>query len=154
MVSLALYQPDQAGNCGTLLRLSACLSLQVHIIHPCGFTFSQSAFKRSAMDYAEHVSITEHNDFNAFMESTSDKRKILLTTKSKTSYVAFDYRTEDILLLGRESAGVPEEVHNIVSDKVIIPMAAHMRSLNMAVSAAMVLGEALRQTDHYRNLVL
>lgn len=150
MVSLALYQPDQAGNCGTIFRLSACLNVPVHLIHPCGFTFSSKEWKRSAMDYADYVKLIEHDDYEDFIKHTNGQRKILLTTKSSVPFHKFTFEKDDILLLGRESAGVPEEVHNNVDARVIIPMVPNLRSINIAMSASMVLSEALRQNDLFK----
>ena len=149
MVQLALYNPDQAGNCGTLLRLSACLETSLHIIHPCGFSFSSKALKRSGMDYIEYMTVYEHDDYHAFMQKTVGQRKILLTTKAHLSYIHFEFQKDDILLLGRESAGVPDNVHETVDARIIIPLSPQTRSINMAISASMVLGEALRQTDTF-----
>lgn len=149
MVSLALFRPDQAGNCGTLMRLSACMDIDFHIIHPCGFTFSKQALKRSAMDYFDHVTLFEHDDFDDFCQNTSLKRKILLTTKTDQSFTDFTFEKDDILILGQESAGAPDYVHDAASSRVTIPMHPQMRSINIAISASMVLGEALRQTGQF-----
>ena len=149
MVSLALFQPDQAGNCGTLMRLSACMDSQIHIIHPCGFTFSKQALKRSAMDYFDHVSLYEHDDFEDFCNNTKEQRKILLTTKTDQKFTDFKFQKNDILILGQESSGAPDYVHQNVHGRVTIPMHPEMRSINIAISASMVLSEALRQTDNF-----
>lgn len=147
-ISLALYQPDIPQNTGTLLRLCACLDVAIHIIHPTGFTFSEKAFRRSAMDYAAQVQMHEHDSFEKFNEWRLQNlhRLILMSTKASTSYCQNQYLPGDILLAGRETAGVPKTVVNICDGAVCIPMRSEMRSLNVAVAGAMVLGEALRQT--------
>lgn len=153
-MDLALYQPDQPQNTGTLLRLGACMGVKVHIIDPCGFAFSERALKRSAMDYIDHVDLMRHMDwdhFNAWRQD-NDKRLVLLTTKGATVYCDYDYSDNDILLLGQESKGAPDFVHAASSGRVVIPMRPELRSLNIAVAAAMVLGEGLRQTEHFKEL--
>lgn len=147
-MEIALYQPDQPPNTGTLLRLGACLRVPVHIIEPCGFPFSKRALQRYAMDYADLVDMRHHVDWAAFdkWRRNNARRLVLLTTKASNSYCEFAYAENDILLVGSESSGVPETVHNIVDARLNIPMSPEVRSLNVAVSAAMVVGEALRQT--------
>jgi tRNA (cytidine/uridine-2'-O-)-methyltransferase len=145
MVHLVLYEPDQAGNVGTLLRLGACMNVKVHIIEPCGFPFSDKALKRSGMDYVDHVDIQTYIDWNDFREKNNTNRVILLTTKTTQSYTDFKFQKNDMLLLGSESAGVPEFVHEAVDEKVTIKMYGTMRSLNIAIAGAMVLGETVRQ---------
>ncbi|MCB1386246.1 MAG: tRNA (cytidine(34)-2'-O)-methyltransferase [Nitratireductor sp.] len=154
--ALALYQPDIAGNTGTLIRLSACLASELHIIDPAGFRHDDTALRRAGMDYADLASITRHADFAAFEawragagQTGAGRRLVLLTTRVETAYTDFAFRPGDLLLLGRESAGVPDTVHAACDAAVTIPMAPGARSLNQAVSAAMVLGEALRQTDGF-----
>ncbi|MCG8492159.1 MAG: tRNA (cytidine(34)-2'-O)-methyltransferase, partial [Sneathiellales bacterium] len=142
----ALYQPDIAPNVGTLMRMGACLGVKVNIIEPCGFPFGAKDLRRSAMDYAKFSDVERHSSFEAFLSSKKDKRLILLTTKASVPYVDFKFRESDILLLGQESSGVPEEVHKIVDGRVTIPMQQGMRSVNVAIAAAIVTGEALRQT--------
>jgi len=151
-MDLALFQPDQAQNTGTLLRLGACMGVRVHIIDPCGFAFSERALRRSAMDYIEHVDIMRHIDWNHFNQWQTDnnKRLVLLTTKGPNSYCDYKYSDDDILLLGQESSGAPDFVHAASSGRVVIPMRPELRSLNIAVAAAMVLGEGLRQTGHFK----
>jgi len=148
-MQLALYQPDQPQNTGTILRLGACLDVPVHIIEPCGFPFSIKALRRAAMDYIDHVEIIHHVDFEAFEAWRSDHkaRLILLTTKASEPYTEAEFAPSDILLLGQESSGVPANVHRLADLRLLIPMKRQMRSLNIAVSASMVLGEALRQTS-------
>lgn len=148
-MKLALYQPDIAPNVGTLLRLGACMNVSVDIIEPCGFPFGARDLKRAAMDYADISSVKRHPSWDAFIESNQNRRLILLTTRSADVYTAAAFQKDDILLLGRESAGVPENVHGAADLRITIPMHPGMRSINVAVSAAMVLGEALRQTDGF-----
>lgn len=148
---LALFQPDIPQNTGTLLRLGACLGIEIDIIEPCGFVFSEANLRRAGMDYLHLVTYKRHDSWNDFLEyrkNNTDKygRIVLLTTKTNLSYVDFHFKKNDILLLGRESAGVPQVVHDIVDAKVTIPMTENARSINVAVSGTMVLGEALRQT--------
>ena len=145
---IALYQPDIPQNAGTILRLGACLSLPVDIIEPCGFPLSHASLRRAGMDYLAHVDMTRHADFAAFMEAarTAGRRIVLLTTRAGLAHTRFAFRPEDTLLLGRESAGVPDDVHACADAAVAVPMAQGMRSLNVAMTAAIVAGEALRQT--------
>lgn len=146
---LALYQPDIAPNVGTLLRLGACLGVPVDIIEPCGFPFGARDLKRAMMDYGAAADVTRHISWSEFQKTTGDSRLILLTTRARMAYTDFAFRESDILLLGRESAGVPETVHEAADARLMIPMIAGMRSINVAVSASMVLGEALRQTNSF-----
>lgn len=146
MVSLGLFQPDQAGNVGTLLRMSACVNVPVHLIHPCGFSFDEKAFRRSAMDYPQSAVLHEYDSYKDFINHNPSNRIILLTTKASVAYVNFEFESNDILLLGQESAGVPNYVHTSVAAKVKIPMMPTMRSMNIAIAAAFIIGEALRQT--------
>lgn len=148
---LALYQPDIAPNVGTMLRLGACLGVPVDIIEPCGFPFGARDLKRAVMDYAEAADVTRHVSWQEFTRNRPAGRLILLTTSAETTYTDFTFQESDTLLLGRESAGVPETVHSAVDQRLCIPMAPNMRSINVALSAAMVLGEALRQTGHFSN---
>lgn len=154
-LDLALYQPDIAQNTGTLLRLGACLDIAIHIIHPTGFPFSKAALRRAGMDYLDHALMFEHASFEAFdaWRQPSGRRLILLSTQASQSHVKTDYRPDDILLVGRESAGVPADVAERADERVRIPMRPQARSLNVAISAAMVLGEALRQTGGFERLV-
>jgi tRNA (cytidine/uridine-2'-O-)-methyltransferase len=150
VVALGLFQPDQAGNVGTLLRMSACVNVPVHVIHPCGFSFSSKAFRRSAMDYPQSAILHEYDTYQEFTEFNNDKRIILLTTKASECYIDFEFQKNDILLLGQESAGVPDSIHNSVAGRVKIPMMPTMRSMNIAIAAAFIIGEALRQTDEFK----
>ena len=149
---LALYQPEIPPNVGTILRLCACEDIILDIVEPCGFPFSERSLKRAGMDYIDQAQFQRHNDWQAFAEFHADRRIILMTTRAQTPYTAFDFRPDDVLLFGQESAGVPDDIHNQADARLCIPMAQNMRSLNVAVSAAMVLGEALRQTNQFPSL--
>ena len=149
---LALFQPDIPQNTGTLLRLGACLDLPLDIIEPCGFIFNEKAMKRAGMDYLNLASYRRHNSWDDFLAYRAEHpneygRIILLTTHASKPYTTFNFLPNDIILMGRESAGVPEAVHNIADSRLLIPMNKNARSINVAVSAVMVIGEALRQTD-------
>lgn len=145
---LALYQPDMAPNVGTMLRLAACMAVSADIIEPCGFPFGPRALRRAGMDYLDHAVVARHADWDAFLETVRG-RLVLLTTRSALAYTGFAFAPDDVLLLGRESAGVPEAVHARADARIAVPMAPGLRSLNVAVAAAMVLGEALRQTGQF-----
>ncbi len=144
---LALYQPDIPQNTGTLLRTAACLGVGVDIIEPCGFIFSDKQLKRSGMDYLDRVDLVRHSSWQAFRGSDIAQagRLVLLSTRAETPYTEIDYLPSDILMVGRESAGVPDDVFAAADITVTIPMAPDTRSLNVAIAAAMVIGEALRQ---------
>ena len=142
---LALFEPDIPQNTGSLIRLSACMGVGLHIIEPCGFPFDDKRMRRSAMDYVDLVAIVRHRSWQAFLDWNQGGRLILITTKAKQCYTEFAFKKNDILLLGRESSGVPEEVRNAVDTGITIPMQPEARSLNVALAASMVLGEALRQ---------
>jgi len=149
---LALFQPDIPQNTGTLLRLGACLDLPLDIIEPCGFIFNEKAMKRAGMDYLNIVSYRRHNSWQDFLDYRQEHpeeygRIILLTTHASQPYTDFKFLPNDIILMGRESAGVPEAVHNLADSRLLIPMNKNARSINVAVSAVMVIGEALRQTN-------
>ena len=144
---LALYQPDIAQNLGTSLRTAACLGANVHIIEPCGFPLDDRKLRRSGMDYINHVKYSRHSSWDHFTKwaKENNSRIILLSSKTQLKYTEFEYQESDILLLGRETAGVPEGISNQCENKVTIPMQENMRSLNVAISAAIVLSEAIRQ---------
>lgn len=148
---LALYQPDIPQNTGTLLRLAACLDVAVDVIGPTGFDMTDRALRRAGLDYLEHVEIVRHLSFEAFDEArrTAGRRLVLLTTGAETAHHTFAFGRADTLLMGRESAGVPETVHQAADARLRIPMRPGLRSLNVAVAAALVLGEALRQTSGF-----
>ncbi len=143
---IALYQPDIAGNTGTILRMAACLGIGVDIIEPTGFDMSDRALKRAGMDYLELAALMRHVDFTAFetWRKSEGRRLVLFSTKAAAPYTKFAFAPDDILLFGRESAGVPDAVHERADARLLIPLAAG-RSLNLAVSAAMAAGEAVRQ---------
>lgn len=143
---LALFQPDIPQNTGTMMRLCACMNVAMDIIEPCGFALSDKNLKRAGMDYLAHLDLTRHMNWQSFRTADKTKRVVLLTTKAETRFTDFAFRADDTLLVGRESAGVPDEVHGACDDRVIIPMARAVRSINVAVAAAMALSEALRQT--------
>ena len=145
---LALYQPDIPPNTGTILRLCACLEIGVDIIEPCGFALGDRAFRRAGLDYLDSVSLRRHPSWAAY-RSAFRGRLVLLTTRASGAYTAFSFHAADTIMLGRESAGVPAEVHAAADARIVIPMRAGARSLNVAVAAAMALGEALRQTAQF-----
>ena len=144
---IALYQPDIAGNTGTILRFAACLDIGVDIIEPAGFPLSDRALKRAGMDYLEMAALSRHADWHTFEEwrKANARRLVLLTTKATSAYTDFTFAAGDILLFGRESAGVTQEVHEAADARLTIPMRPGARSINVALSVAMVAGEALRQ---------
>jgi tRNA (cytidine/uridine-2'-O-)-methyltransferase len=146
---LALFQPDIPQNVGAALRLGACLGVPVEIIEPCGFPFNDKGLRRAGLDYIDRARLTRHASWRAFTEmrgAASAERLVLLTTAAEHSYDEFSFETDDILLLGRESAGAPEHVHKIADARIKIPMAPGARSLNVVVAAAIALAEGLRQT--------
>lgn len=149
---IALYQPDIAQNTGTILRLAACLGLDAHIIEPAGFPTSDRAFRRASMDYLDHAAVVRHASFEAFeaWRAAQKARLILLSTRAEQSFLDHAYGDADVLLLGRESAGVPDAVHARADARLRIPMRPGLRSLNVAMACALVAGEALRQTGGFR----
>ncbi len=146
---IALYQPDIPGNTGTILRLAACLALTVDIIEPAGFVLSDKNLKRAGMDYLASAVMVRHVNWERFdaWRRGEGRRLVLASTRAAVAYTRFDYRPDDILLFGRESAGVPDPVHDAADARVVIPMVEGQRSINVAMSAAMIAGEALRQTS-------
>lgn len=144
---LALFEPDIPQNTGSLIRLGACFGVPIDIIEPCGFLWSEPKLRRAGMDYLGEADITRHASWNAFRAARSGARLVLLTTKGAQSYLDFAFAASDILLLGRESAGVPQDVHEAADARLLIPMRAGLRSLNVAMAGAIVLSEALRQTQ-------
>ncbi len=148
---LALYQPDIPQNAGSLMRLGACLGVGIDVIEPCGFLLTDRNFRRAGMDYLKSADIRRHASWTRFREGFSTgggigKRLVLLTTRGAMAYADFAFQASDTLLVGRESAGVPDEVHAAADARLVIPLQPGLRSLNVAQAAAMVLGEALRQT--------
>ena len=153
-LELALYQPDIPQNTGTLLRLGACLGVRVHVIHPTGFAFTRANLRRGGLDYLDHADFEEHVSFARFdaRRREAGKRLVLATTKVDVSAYDVVYRSDDIVMVGRESAGVPEAVAQAADLRVRIPMRAGLRSINVALAATLVLGEAMRQTDAFKDL--
>ena len=150
-LALALYQPDIPQNCGTMLRLCACLGVEASIIEPAGFPVSDRHFRRSGMDYLDAVNVTRHVSWRAFeaWRAPTGRRLVLFSTSAALPFTDFAFAPDDILMVGRESAGAPEDVHAVADARILIPIRPGMRSLNVAVCAAMALGEALRQTGLY-----
>ena len=143
---IALFEPEIAGNVGAVLRLGACLGAAVDLIEPMGFEWDDRRVRRTAMDYIDHVIIARHTDFGAFRTAVGSRRLILFTTKSSQSAYDFDYMADDVLLFGKESAGVPNAIADACHSRLCIPMRPQVRSMNLATSTALALGEALRQT--------
>ncbi|GGC09573.1 tRNA (cytidine(34)-2'-O)-methyltransferase [Novosphingobium endophyticum] len=143
---IALFEPEIAGNVGAILRLGACMGAAVDLIEPMGFEWDDRRVRRAAMDYIDHVAIARHAGFDAFRTAVGSRRLVLFTTKSRQSAYDFRFMAGDVLLFGKESAGVPAAVAEACHAQVRIPMRAQVRSMNLATSAALALGEALRQT--------
>jgi tRNA (cytidine/uridine-2'-O-)-methyltransferase len=150
MINIVLYKPDIPQNTAAIVRLSACLNLKIHIIEPCGFNLDDSRFKRVAMDYIKLSQIVRHLDFESFTKKNTKSRIILMTTKSKKIYHQFRFKKNDFLLFGRESAGVPDEIHKVIKDKLKVPLSGKARSLNIAMTVAIVASEALRQNNFFK----
>jgi tRNA (cytidine/uridine-2'-O-)-methyltransferase len=146
---IALFEPDIPQNTGTILRLAACLGVEAHIIEPAGFPTSDRAFRRAGMDYLDQVSIVRHASWEAFeaWRGGAAARLILFTTRARRPYLEHAFRRGDVLLFGRETSGVPEKVHAAADARLVIPMREGLRSLNVAMAAAMAVGEAIRQTQ-------
>tara|TARA_X000000368_G_scaffold141842_1_gene111729 strand:- start:574 stop:1023 length:450 start_codon:yes stop_codon:yes gene_type:complete len=145
MVNIALYKPDIPQNTAAIIRLAACLGLKVHIIEPCGFNLEDPRFKRVVMDYMKISNILRYQSFELFKKKNSNSRIILMTTKAKKSYYKFKFKKKDILLFGRESAGVPNEIHEEIKNKIKVNLSKKARSLNVAMCVAIVASEAIRQ---------
>lgn len=143
---IALFEPEIAGNVGAVLRLGACLGVPVDLIAPLGFQWDDARVRRTAMDYIDHVRVTRHHDWAAFRSGIGDARLVLLTTRGSVSAYDFAFRSDDVLLFGKESAGVPAHVHAACTGRIRLPMRPEVRSLNLAMSAGLAVGEALRQT--------
>lgn len=147
---IALFQPDIAGNVGTILRTASCFGIAVDIIEPCGFPFSQRELRRAGMDYARAAEVTRHGDWDAYRAARRDAgRLVLLTTAGATPLPGFAFRSSDQIMLGSESAGVPAYVHDAADARVVIPLRPGFRSLNVAVAAGIAVAEALRQTEGF-----
>ena len=144
---IALYKPDIPQNTAAIIRLSACLNLKVHIIEPCGFNLHDSRFKRVVMDYMGMSRIFRYQDYDDFLKNNKDKRIVLMTTKAKKHYHKFKFKKNDMMLFGRESAGVPENLHKTIKNRIKVPMNKKTRSLNVAMSVAIISAEALRQNN-------
>ena len=144
---IALYKPDIPQNTAAIIRLGACLNLKIHIIEPCGFNLHDARFKRVVMDYLGLSRIVRYEDYDSFVSKNKKKRIVLMTTKAKKLYHNFNFKKNDILLFGRESAGVPDNLHKRIADKVKVPMNKKTRSLNVAISVAIISSEALRQNN-------
>ena len=144
---IALYKPDIPQNTAAIIRLCACFNLKIHIIEPCGFDLHDARFKRVVMDYLGFSKIFRYEDFDKFLSKNKKKRIVLMTTKAKKNYHRFIFKKNDILLFGRESAGVPESLHKTIKNKVKVPINKKTRSLNIAMSVAIISSEALRQNN-------
>ena len=149
---IALYEPDIPQNTGAIIRICSCLGADLEIIKPCGFLFSDKRFKRVVMDYMDEKMIKFYRDYNDFFESKKNQRVILMTTKASVPYATFNFKINDTILFGRESAGVPEKIHALINNKLKIPMINNKRSLNIASSVAIILAENLRQNKFFNNV--
>ena len=149
MINIALFQPDIPQNTAATIRLCACLNATLEIIEPCGFQFDEKRLKSIYMDYYKNCKIIRHQSFDDFIKTKKNKRIILLTTKSKKNYYNFNFKKNDTILFGRESAGAPEFVHEIADARLKIPISKNTRSLNVVNSISIVLSEALRQNNYY-----
>ena len=147
---IALFKPDIPQNTAAIIRLGACLNLEIHIIEPCGFNLHDVRFKRVVMDYLGFSKIFRYEDYDDFVNKNKEKRIVLMTTKAKKFYHKFNFKKNDMLLFGRESAGVPENLHKTIKNKVKIPMNKKTRSLNIAMSVAIISAEALRQNNLFK----
>ena len=144
---IALYKPDIPQNTAAIIRLGACLKLKIHIIEPCGFNLHDSRFKRVVMDYLGLSNIFRYEDYDDFLKKNKNKRIVLMTTKAKKHYHKFKFKKNDMMLFGRESAGVPESLHKTIKNRIKVPMNKKTRSLNVAMSVAIISAEALRQNN-------
>ena len=150
MINIALYKPDIPQNTAAIVRLSACLNLKIHIVEPCGFNLDDSRFKKVAMDYAILGQIVRYPNFENFVKKNLKSRIILMTTKSKRFYHHFRFEKNDFILFGRESAGVPREIHESIKDKLKVPLSGKARSLNVTMTVAIVASEALKQNNFFK----
>jgi tRNA (cytidine/uridine-2'-O-)-methyltransferase len=149
MIEIALYQPDIAPNAATVARLCACFGMKLTIIEPAGFVATDSAWRRAGMDYLDRLELVRAPSWEVFRAENQERRLILMSTKAALPHVKFHFESDDILLFGRESAGVPQIVHEAASHRVVIPMKPGLRSLNVAMAASLITGEALRQTGQF-----
>ena len=147
---IALYKPDIPQNTAAIIRLGACLNLKIHIIEPCGFNLHDSRFKKVVMDYIGMSRIFRYEDYDDFLKKNKDKRIVLMTTKAKKYYHKFKFKKNDMMLFGRESAGVPENLHKTIKNRIKVPMNKKTRSLNVAMSVAIISAEALRQNNLFK----
>jgi len=147
---IALFKPDIPQNTAAIIRLGACLNLKIHIIEPCGFNLHDPRFKRVVMDYLSMSRIFRYEDYDAFLKKNRDKRIVLMTTKAKKHYHKFKFKKNDMMLFGRESAGVPENLHKTIKNRIKVPMNKKTRSLNVAMSVAIISAEALRQNNLFK----
>jgi tRNA (cytidine/uridine-2'-O-)-methyltransferase len=152
MIEIALFQPDIAPNAATIIRMAACLGLKVTIIEPAGFAWTDSSFRRAGLDYLDRAVVRRSPSWEVFHDEMLDRRLVLLSTKAEVPYTQFDFMPDDFILVGQESAGVPQEVHDAVGARILIPMKPGERSLNVSLACAMVAGEALRQTAGFPRL--
>ena len=150
MINIVLYKPDIPQNTAAIVRLSACLNLKIHIIEPCGFNLNDSRFKRVAMDYISLNRMVRYPDFETFVKKNSKSRMVLMTTKSKKFYHHFKFKKHDFLLFGRESAGVPDKIHEKIKNRLKVPLSGKARSLNVAMTVAIVAAEALKQNNFFK----
>jgi tRNA (cytidine/uridine-2'-O-)-methyltransferase len=151
MIEIALFQPDIAPNAATIIRMAACFGLKVTIIEPAGFAWTDSSFRRAGLDYLDRAVVHRSPSWQAFRDETEGRRLVLVSTKAQVPYSQFNFAKGDIILMGQESAGVPQEVHDAVEARILIPMKPGERSLNVSLACAMVTGEALRQTAGFPN---
>lgn len=149
MIEIALYEPDIAPNTATIIRLAACFGLTVRIIEPAGFAWSDASFRRAGLDYLDKAKVVRDDSWNAFLDATAGRRRLLMSTKAAQPYCDFAFASGDIILMGRESAGAPDHVHAAADARLLIPMQQGLRSLNVAIACAMVTGEALRQLGEF-----
>ena len=149
---IALYEPDIPQNTGAIIRICSCLGADLEIIEPCGFLFNDKRFKRVVMDYMDEKMIKFYRDYNEFFKSKKNQRVILMTTKASVPYATFDFKINDTILFGRESAGVPEKIHALINNRLKIPMINNKRSLNITSSVAIILAENLRQNKFFNNV--
>jgi tRNA (cytidine/uridine-2'-O-)-methyltransferase len=150
MINIVLYKPDIPQNTAAIVRLSACLNLKIHIIEPCGFNLDDSRFKRVAMDYVKLSHMARYPNFETFVKKNSKSRMVLMTTKSKKFFHHFKFKKNDFLLFGRESAGVPDEIREKIKDRLKVPLSGKARSLNVAMTVAIVAAEALKQNNFFK----
>jgi tRNA (cytidine/uridine-2'-O-)-methyltransferase len=149
MIEIALFQPDIAPNAATIIRMATCLGLKVTIIEPAGFAWTDSSFRRAGMDYLDRAVLSRAPSWEAFRETASNRRLVLLSTKAATAYTRFAFSGDDTLIVGQESSGAPPTVHETVTARILIPMQPGERSLNVSLACAMVTGEAMRQLGNF-----